>query len=115
MPPSVAPGTAVDFASAARLLSREARERRLVVPSFRCPPRVVGVHRTLRRQPNGAVVAVQLRGRPWFVVVGDMIEGVVVANRLQPPAADRLRAELWEVMCAELPQGLTQPTNRDVA
>jgi hypothetical protein len=24
-----------------------------------------------------------------------MIEGVVVANRLRPPQADRLRAELW--------------------
>jgi hypothetical protein len=24
-----------------------------------------------------------------------MIEGVVVANRLVPPAADRLRRELW--------------------
>jgi hypothetical protein len=104
----------MDFAQAARLLSREARARRLVVPSFRCPPRVVGVQRTLRRQQNGAVVAVQIRGRPWFVVVGDMIEGVVVANRLQPPAADRLRTELWEAMCAELPAHLPRPTT-DVA
>jgi hypothetical protein len=109
-----APGTSVDFARAARVLSREARARRLVVPGFRCPPRVVGVHRTLRRQPNGAVVAVQIRGRPWFVVVGDMIEGVIVANRLQPPAADRLRAELWEAMCAELPDELPRPRS-DVA
>jgi hypothetical protein len=28
-------------------------------------------------------------------VVADMIEGMVVANQLVPPVADRLRAELW--------------------
>ena len=117
MPPSAASasGTAVDFASAARVLSREARSRRLVVPSFRCPPRMVGVQRTLRRQPNGVIVSVRVRERPWFVVVGDMIEGVVVANGLRPPAADRLRSELWDVLCAELPQGLAAPSSRDVA
>jgi hypothetical protein len=28
-------------------------------------------------------------------VIADMIEGVVVANGLRPPAADRIRTELW--------------------
>jgi len=32
-----------------------------------------------------------------MAVLADMIEGVVVANRLQPPHADRLRADLWEL------------------
>ena len=86
----------VQFAHAARTLSREARRRGLVGPSFRCPPRLRGVDRTLRRRPGGAVVAVRLRGRPWPVVLGDMIEGVVAANDLSPPAATRLRTELWE-------------------
>jgi len=112
--PTSTSGTAVDFSRAARLLSREARSRGLVVPGFRCPPRVVGVHRTLRRQPNGVVIAVQVRGRPWFVVVADMIEGVVVANELKPPAADRLRTELWAAVAAELPDALTTPRT-DVA
>jgi hypothetical protein len=112
--PSPTSGTAVDFSRAARVLSREARARGLLVPGFRCPPRVVGVHRTLRRQQNGAVVAVQVRGRPWFVVVADMIEGVVVANSLKPPAADRLRTELWSVVATELPQALAPPAT-DVA
>ena len=67
-------------------------------PSFRCPPRVVGVQRTLRRHAGGAVVAVQVRGRPWAAVLADMIEGVVVVNRLAPPAADRSRTELWEAI-----------------
>ena len=33
-----------------------------------------------------------------MAVVADMIEGVVVANRLHPPVADRLRRELWDVV-----------------
>jgi hypothetical protein len=28
-------------------------------------------------------------------VLADMIEGVVVANQLTPPLADRLRGEMW--------------------
>src|SRR5262245_4988293 len=92
--------TALDFAHAARILAREARRRGLVAPSYRCPPRIVGVQRSLRRTGQGAVVAVQLKGRPWLAVVGDMIEGVVVVNRLQPPAADRIRTELWRVLDA---------------
>jgi hypothetical protein len=90
--------SAVEFAHAARVLGREARRRGLVVPGFRSPPRIVGVQRTLRRHPGGAVVAVQVRGRPWFAVVADMIEGVVVANDLRAPAGDRLRTELWEAL-----------------
>lgn len=92
--PATAAST-VEFAAAARTLTREARRRGLVGPSFRCPPRLVGVDRTLRRHGDGVVVSVRLRGRPWVAVLADMIEGVVVANRLQPPHADRLRNELW--------------------
>lgn len=88
--------TTVQFADAARTLTREARRRGLVGPSFRSPPRVRGVDRTLRLRPGGAVVAVRLKGRPWPAVLGDMIEGVVAANRLAPPAATRLRTALWE-------------------
>ena len=38
-----------------------------------------------------------MRGRPWPVVLGDMIEGVIVANALSAPDATRLRTELWEL------------------
>jgi hypothetical protein len=85
----------VRFADAARALTRAARRRGLVAPSFRCPPRLAGVDRTLRRRPSAPVVAVRVRGRPWPVVLGDMIEGVIVANDLPPPDATRLRTELW--------------------
>ena len=87
--------TTVEFASTARTLTREARRRGLVGPSFRCPPRLVGVDRSIRRRPDGAVVSIRLKDRPRGAVVADMIEGVVVANGLRPPVADRLRTELW--------------------
>ncbi len=97
--PSTAPASSastVDFASAARTLTREARRRGLVGPSYRCPPRLVGVDRSIRRRPDGAIVSVRLRGRPWIAVLADMIEGVVAANQLRPPQSDRLRGDLWQ-------------------
>ena len=90
--------TSLRFAAAARSLGQAARLRSLVVPGFRSPPGLEGVHRTLRFRGGVPTVAVQLKGRPWSAVVADMIEGVVVANRLHPPVADRLRRELWEVV-----------------
>lgn len=95
--PSAGSASTVDFASAARALAAAARRRGLLGPSFRCPPRLIGVDRTLRRQGEAVTVSVRIRGRPWVAVLADMIEGVVVANRLQPPQADRVRAELWSV------------------
>jgi len=86
------------FAHAARTLTAAARARGLVGPGFRCPPRLRGVDRSLRRRPGGPVVAVRLRGRPWSAVLADMIEGVIVANDLPPPAATRLRTDLWELL-----------------
>lgn len=107
--------SALDFAHAARVLGREARRRGLVAPGFRCPPRIVGVQRSLRRFPDGgAAVAVQLKGRPWLAVLGDMIEGVVVANELVAPHADRLRDELWRVVGTQ-PQRESQRTNQPAA
>ncbi|MGD9705150.1 MAG: hypothetical protein AB7Q42_09805 [Acidimicrobiia bacterium] len=87
--------TTVQFADAARALSRAARERGLGAPTFRSPPRVVGVDRSVRRYGDHAVVAVRLRGRPWVAVAADMVEGVIVANRLEGPAALRVRGALW--------------------
>lgn len=91
-------GNAIEFAQAARTLTNEAQRRGLVGPSYRCPPRIVGVDRSLRRHAGGATVAVKLRGRPWPAVLADMIEGVVVANAVPPTQAFRLRAELWAAL-----------------
>lgn len=101
-----------DFAAAARTLATEARRRGLVGPSYRCPPRLVGVDRTIRRRPDGAIVSVRVRGRPWPAVVADMIEGVVVANRLTPPQSDRIRTELWQACGTDAPATREEPVRR---
>lgn len=105
-----------DFADAARTLTREARRHGLVGPSYRCPPRLVGVDRTIRRRPDGAIVSVRVRGRPWPAVLADMIEGIVVANGLTPPQSDRLRTELWAACTpAESSRETAAPSARRVA
>lgn len=87
--------TSLKFAAAARSLGQAARLRDLIVPGFRSPPGIEGVHRTLRRRRGVPSVAVRLRGRPWSAVVSDMIEGIVVVNGLSGAKADRVRAALW--------------------
>jgi len=75
-------------------LGAAARAAGLAVPAFRCPPRVADVSRTIRRYPGGAVVSVRLRGRPFADVGADMVEGVLVVNRLEGEAASRMRVAL---------------------
>lgn len=87
--------TSLRFAAAARTLGQAARLRGLVVPCFRSPPSLDGVHRTIRCRGGVPTIAVRLRGRPWAAVVSDMIEGVVVGNGLSGSRADRIRAALW--------------------
>lgn len=94
-------GSSLDFAAVARALSDVARARGMEVPGFRSPPRLRGIERSIRRPQRGApVVAVSLRGRPFAAVVADMVEGVVVANRLVGPEATRARTALWEALAA---------------
>ena len=95
----------VEFAAAARKLSREAARRGLVAPSFRCPPRLLGADRTIRRRrvrngPDSAVVSVRVKGRPREAVLADMIEGAIVANQLVAPEAGRVRTALWTCLAA---------------
>ena len=82
------------FSQAARRLGAAARAAGLEVPAFRCPPRLAGAHRTVRRYPGGAVVSVRMKGRPFADVLADMVEGVVVVNRLADEAASHLRPVL---------------------
>jgi hypothetical protein len=90
------------FAEAVRVLGHAARARGLTMPAFRSPPRLVGVHRSLRRRPDGgATVAVVVRGRPWVAVLADMVDGVVVANGLTGSAAGQTRAALWAALGPE--------------
>jgi len=93
--------TSLRFSAVARTLGAAARGRGLVVPGFRSPPRLREAERTVRRSPGGGVtVAVRLRDRPFAAVVSDMVEGVVVANRLSGTEATRVRTALWEAVAA---------------
>ncbi|MFL6206458.1 MAG: hypothetical protein ACJ739_14035 [Acidimicrobiales bacterium] len=87
--------TTVRFAHAVQAIAGASRAQGLLVPSFRSPPRLVGVLRSIKRWEGGATIAVVVRGRPWPAVQADLIEGVVAANGLVPPDADRARSELW--------------------
>ena len=85
------------FVSVARVLADEARAQGLRSPAFRSPPRLVGVGRSIARRRDGScTVSVALRGRPWAAVLSDLIEGVVVTNRLKGVPADRCRNRLWQ-------------------
>lgn len=82
------------FVRVARQLGLAARAADLVVPAFRSPPRDGSATRTIKRLPGGPVVSVRLHGRDPAEVEHDMVEGVIVANRLQGEAATRVRATL---------------------
>ena len=88
------------FTAAARVLAQRVAELGLTVPGFRSPPRIVGVNRTVRRAKDGigGVVAVRLSDRPFTAALGDMIEGVIYLNGLEPAEADRVRTQLWRTM-----------------
>ena len=95
---------ALGFAAVARVLAAEARGRGLAVPGFRSPPRLAGARRSLCRHPDGgAVVAVVVRGRPLADVAVDMVEGVLVVNRLSGPRAEAVRTALLASVLAAAP------------
>ncbi len=78
------------------MLSAAARAGGLEAPTFRSPPRILHVDRTLRRRAGASpTVAVRLGGRPFAAVVADMVEGVLAANELADVDAARWRRELW--------------------
>ena len=98
-------GRCLAFAETARRLGIAVRGHELVMPSFRSPPREVGRRRTVARHGNGSVtVSVMVRNRTWTAVLADMIEGVVVANRLDGIGSEVLRDQLWEALEGETAQ-----------
>jgi hypothetical protein len=88
----------VEFAALARAIASTTRQMGLAAPGFRCPTRIVGVDRTVRRFAGdelAGVVAVNIKDRPLAAVVADMIEGVVTLNRLNAVESAHVRAALW--------------------
>jgi hypothetical protein len=99
--------SALEFAVLARRLADEARRLGLVPPAFRSPPGLDGPRRAVRRhRGRGATVVVRRRGRPAGAVAADMVEGVVVANRLAGPRATDCRAALAAVIAPDGDEGL---------
>jgi len=98
----------VRFAETVRAVVTAARRRGLRPPVFRSPPRLEWVDRTIRRQPDGAVViAIRTVGRPFAAVQADVVEGVVVANELDTSDADTFRRAAWSaIVAAERPTEL---------
>lgn len=92
---------ATRFADVARRLGAATHDAGLAVPAFRCPPRVPGANRTIRRYPGGAVVSVKLRDRPFAEVVTDMVDGVIAANRVPEPDVPRIRAALTDALAGQ--------------
>jgi hypothetical protein len=89
-------GSTLRFAAVARRLGAVARDAGLRAPAFRSPPQLAGVVRTIRRYPQGAVVAVATERRPFDRVAADMVEGVIAANDLTGEVAHQLRLALWD-------------------
>lgn len=88
----------VEFAALARAIASTARQLGLAAPGFRCPTRIIGVDRTMRRfvgDEVAGIVAVNVKDRPLAAVVADMIEGVVMLNQLSPVHAAQVRGALW--------------------
>jgi hypothetical protein len=90
------------FAGSSRALAQAAVRLGLVAPSFRSPPAVPGVDRTLRwhLDGGGAVVAVRLWGRSFAAIRADMVDGVLAANGVVRGSVEaaRLRSLLEEVV-----------------
>jgi hypothetical protein len=97
MPPS-----SYTFSAVVRSVAREAREIGLAVPVFRSPPHLEGEDRTIHRRHGDLVVAVRLRDRALCDVVADVIEGVIVANRLADPDDVSVRLRLLHAVESEV-------------
>jgi hypothetical protein len=92
------------FARTARLLGLAARAADLEVPAFRSPPRQRGARRTIRRLPGGTIVSIEVSGRTFAEIDADMVEGVLVVNRLTGEAAVRVRHTLLAALRGVTPQ-----------
>ena len=78
-----------EFIEVVRQLKVAAQAAGMKMPAFASPPRVPTAVRTIRwLAPDRAMVAVRRGDRQADAVVSDMIQGVIVANRLSGSEAD---------------------------
>ncbi|MGB6059416.1 MAG: hypothetical protein WBF71_14255 [Microthrixaceae bacterium] len=90
--------SAADFSESVRLVLAVARRLDLDTPVFRSPPRTAGLDRTIQRRGDSTVIAIRREARPLAAVQADIVEGVVVANYLDPEAANEFRRLSWSAM-----------------
>ena len=86
----------VRFSVFARAITDAGKRLGLIVPSFRSPPHDGDLDRTLRRHSSGSIVAVRVKDRPFGAVIADLVEGVIVCNRLTQREAGDVRNVLWD-------------------
>ena len=56
------------------------------------------MQRSIRRNGENVVISVAVRERPWGAVVADMVEEVIVTNKLSGSRADIARSALWRAI-----------------
>jgi hypothetical protein len=86
----------VRFSMFTRAITHASKRIGLDVPSFRSPPHDGHLDRTLRRHSSGSIVAIRVKDRPFGAVIADVVEGVIVCNRLTQREAGDVRNVLWD-------------------
>lgn len=96
---AVEPATsAAEFSESVRIVLSVARRAELETPVFRSPPRAPEVDRTIQRRGTATVIAIRRGTRPLAAIRADIIEGVVVANYLDPEQANEFRRLSWSAL-----------------
>lgn len=87
---------AMSFAAIGRVLTDQALALGITAPSFRSPPRIPGVRRSVTRNRDGSVtLSVIVSRRPLSAVMADMIDGLVLTSGLRAEEARSLYDKLW--------------------
>ncbi len=104
--------TAAEFSESVRIVLSVARDLDLDTPVFRSPPKVASVDRTIQRRGRSTVIAIRRGARPLAAIQADIIEGVVVANYLDPEIANEFRRASWSALDSGT---AVEPKSRPVA
>jgi hypothetical protein len=99
LPDSPTAAGALAFSDTVRTVVQLCRRGGLVPPVFRSPPGSEAMDRTIRyRGSKPPVVAIRRLGRPLPAVQADVIEAIVVSNRLSCERAERFRRAAWRAL-----------------
>ena len=105
----------VRFSMFARAITQAGKGIGLDVPGFRSPPHDGHLDRTVRRHSSGSIVAVRVKDRPFAAVIADLVEGVIVCNRLTQREAGEVRNVLWDAAIQGDHKSGPKPSRRSTA